>query len=654
MFTNEQKEILQRSTITLSTLSEEEVFLISESSLNISELSDDQLIEFITISNALYRGGLEIISDADYDFIYLTELKNRQPDHPFLDSIESEKAFSGKTTKLPEPMLSTDKAYSKDQIDKWFKRIEKAANDIQINMSDLVFHVTPKLDGFAAYDDGSHLYTRGNGTRGTNITRVFDRGLSVADNGKRGQGAGEIVIKKSYFENHLADHFDNSRNVQASIIAEKSLNDEIKKAMDKGAAVFFPFKQLPSWQGTYSDLDNNFETITDDIWNKVDYDVDGVILEITNEQVKKNMGATRHHHRWQIAFKANVETAEVKVIDVKPQTSRSGRVNPVVNLEPTRLSGATISRVTAHHYSIVKNKGIGPGTIIKLVRSGLVIPKIEDVIAREKPQIPDTCPSCKATLIWDNDYLICPNNLACPAQQENIIEHFFKSLGNIDGFGSKTIEKLYANGIRSIPEIYSLNAMNFIEMGFGEKVSENLVAQLTRSRNESIEDWRFLSAFGVIRLGKGNSENLLQHHALANIFKLDIEDIALIDGFAETTAKAITEGLKSIKHDFFELYNLKFDLEVTPLIFERTENAETNNPIYGKTIVFTGTMTQGSRSDMEKHAKTLGAKVGKSVTGKTNLLITGEKVGENKISAATEKGVKVLTEEEYLILLDNN
>lgn len=181
-------------------------------------LSDDELVEFLKVCNEYYRRGEPILLDAVYDFVFLEELRRRHPDHPYLETVEPEKAFVGKTVALPEMMLSTEKAYSKEGIEKWLQRVEKAAQELGIDFEGLRFRATPKLDGFAAYDDGKMLYTRGDGRKGTDISRVFERGLVVAGDGRRGQGAGEIVVNQRYFATHLADYFENARNFQASII----------------------------------------------------------------------------------------------------------------------------------------------------------------------------------------------------------------------------------------------------------------------------------------------------------------------------------------------------------------------------------------------------------------------------------------------------
>ena len=344
MLTANQKNLISLAHLNFDTLSENRFYQLSQHPDLVESISDAELSDFLQIANALYRGGEPIVSDADYDFVYLAELKKRHPDHPLLHSVEPEPTFAGKTVDLPVIMLSTDKAYSLEEVERWASRIEKAAQEIGRDFASLTFKVTPKLDGYAAYDDGQTLYTRGDGRKGQDIGRVFERGLQVANSGQRGLGAGEIVVSRSYFDEHLADFFDNARNFQASVIKEKELEEHAEQAIKDQAAVFYPFALLPCWEGDWKTLLNDFDNIIKDIWHKVDYDVDGVILQIVDDELKTHMGATRHHHRWQLAYKENLQTAEVKVLNVTPQTSRSGRITPVAELEPVqaRLSSSLV------------------------------------------------------------------------------------------------------------------------------------------------------------------------------------------------------------------------------------------------------------------------------------------------------------------------
>lgn len=629
-------------------LSQDLVQSIIRQDILLNDLSDQELAEFCQQANAAYRDGNPIISDQDYDFIYLAELNKRLPQHPLLHSVEPEgQGFSDEKVLLPEIMLSTDKAYSWAEIGKWIERVEKACIEIGIDITTLSIKATPKLDGFAGYDDGQHLYTRGDGKKGSDITRVFDRGLQVFNLSDRGQGAGEIVVKKSYFEQYLSSDFEYPRNFQASLIKEKSLDEKAQQAINDQAALFVPFAQLPVWQGSIVELTKNFENIVTEVLSLVDFDVDGVVFELTDPTIKQHMGANRKFHRWQIAFKENKDKAQVRVLGVMPQVGRTGKITPVAELEPTQLSGATIVRATGHHYGLVKDQGLGVGSIIELTRSGLVIPKINKVLKPAPVQIPDQCPSCGELLTWESDFLMCLNHVNCPAQVIGKMEYFFKILANNDGFGIATIKKLYDHDIRKISQIYTLNQSDFINMGFGDKTSANLITQLQRSTTEQIEDWRFLAAFGVNRMGTGNCENLLRSYSIKDIFTLEKTQIADIDGFAELTAALIVDGLANIREEFGRLFHYQFNLELTQLSINANSVL---HELSGKKIVFTGKM-QGSREVMKKNAKNLGIQIASSVTGKTDYLVVGDKVGQKKIQAAEKFGLTILSEQDYLAMI---
>jgi len=621
---------------------------IADQKILISDLTDDDLLEFCQIANQRYRDGSPIISDEDYDFVFNPELSKRLPDHSFLQKIEAEnEGFSEEKIKLPQKMLSTDKAYSWEEINKWLDRVSKFSSEIDYPLADIQIKGTAKLDGFAGYDDGSKLYTRGDGNKGSDISRVFARGLGIFNNSERGQGPGEIVVKRSYFEKHLSNNFEYPRNFQASLIKEKELDSLAIEAISNKAALFVPFTQLPQWLGSIEEFSNQFLDIVGQLESGVDFDIDGVVFEIVNPELKDYMGSNRKFHRWQIAFKENKEKAQVKVISVTAQVGRTGKITPVAELEPTQLSGATIYRASGHHYGLVKEQGLGAGSVIELTRSGLVIPKINKVLKTAEVDIPSNCPSCGYKLSWDSDFLMCFNHKKCPEQIMGKIIYFFRILANNDGFGQATIQKLYAEGIHRVSDIYLLNEAKLMSMGFGEKTSHNLINQLIRSRKESIEDWRFLAAFGVQRLGMGNCENLLRNYSVEKIFDLSIKDISNINGFAEITAELIFDGLTLIKPQYEVLISGGFKLEQTLL---NTELNQSNSPFNSKTIVFTGTMSE-SRAKLQKQAKAFGANVGKSVSSKTDFLIIGENVGQSKIKDAKTHQVDLLTEAEYLKLL---
>ena len=626
-------------------LTKKQIKDISDENLLVSDLSDSDLLEFCILANEKYRSGMPLIADENYDFIFIPELQKRLPNHPFLKKVEPEsEGFSDQKIKLPEKMLSTNKAYTWNEILKWLERIGKIAEEISFQLSNIQIKGTAKLDGFAGYDDGTKLFTRGDGNKGSDISRVFQRGLGILNDSERGQGPGEIVVKRSYFESHLSSHFEYPRNFQASLIKEKELDQFAREAIEAKAALFVPFKQLPFWQGNIDEFKNQFLDIVIDLEKGVDFDIDGVVFEIVNPELKEFMGSNRKFHRWQIAFKENKEKAQVKVLSVTPQVGRTGKITPVAELEPTQLSGATIYRATGHHYGLVKEQGLGAGSVVELTRSGMVIPKINKVLKTAEVEIPVNCPSCNYLLTWDSDFLMCLNENDCPDQVIGKMIYFFRILANNDGYGQATIQKLYDEGIRQVSDIYLLNKDELVVMGFGEKTSQNLINELQRSRQESIEDWRFLAAFGVHRLGLGNCENLLKHYSIDEVFELSVDNIAEIDGFAELTAEVIFDGLLSIRSQYEVLISGGFNLEKTLLLSDKNASS---NLFYSKKIVFTGTMNL-PRSDLEKQAKSLGISVAKSVSSKTDFLIIGENVGQSKMNKAKNHNVEILSESEYL------
>jgi DNA ligase (NAD+) len=603
----------------------------------------ESLVEVLKKYNAAYRAGTPLVSDAAYDDL-VEQLRGLAPDHPYLQAVELE-VFEGKNqVRHPIPMLSTEKAYTAEQLSRYLSRVAKEAGGIGI--ADLVYRVTPKLDGLAGRDDGKVFATRGNGLVGYEISSAFDKG--VIPLGGRGQGVGEIVVVKSYFEAHLADVFEHPRNMVVGIISSDKLNPYAQKALQDKVVHFVPYSCLPHWQGGAEALAKTIDDITRQLIDRTDYPTDGLVAEVTNPVVRDHMGATAHHYRWQIAIKSKGETASTTVTGVKWQVGRTGNVTPVLRVTPVNLSGATIRRVTAHHAGMIEKLGIGPGARIEIIRSGEVIPKLEAVHkTAEQVEVPAVCPVCQTALERTNDFLRCPND-RCPAKIEQGISHWFKMLGTADWFGIKTIQKLVQNGFDSLEKIYAMQEDDFRGLGFGPVQSANLFSALTLSRTRPVEDWRFLAAFGISDLGKGDSRKLLDHIPLEQLPKVKARDIANIIGFGEKTSRAIENGLKDVADTFRHMLGLGFNLRRTPLL---TESRPTESPIAGKKIVFTGKMQHGERSALQEEARRLGAMVQTAVSAATDYLICGEKVGAAKLAKARELGVKLLAEKEYFDLL---
>jgi DNA ligase (NAD+) len=605
----------------------------------------EALVKSLKKYNEAYRSGKPLVSDHEYDSL-VEKLKKLDPDNSFLQFVEPEKFSGKKEIRHPVPMLSTEKAYTEVELERFISRVKKEADDIGIK--EIAFKVTAKLDGLAGRDDGKVFATRGNGEVGYEISSAFKKGVIPV--GGRGLGIGEIVIVKSYFDEHLSDQFEHPRNMVVGIISSDTLNEFAQKALEDKMVVFVPYAMLPAWEGCGDELLKNTVEIISDLISRADYPTDGVVAETTDDDVKKYMGATAHHYRWQVAIKKKGETALTVVEGISWQVGRTGNITPVLEIRPTHLSGATIRRVTAHHAGLIQKKHIGIGSEIEIVRSGEVIPKLEKVVRKsERFSIPKECPACGSILEWNKDFLKC-NNPFCKAQIEQGISHWFKTLGNADWFGIKTIQKLVNSGYDSLEKIYAMTFQDFIDIGFGPVQSKNLAEAIDISKSKSVEDWRFLAAFGISDLGSGDSRKLLSHIKFEDLMNAKAEDIEKIHGFGSITSRSIVDGIDRIKDTINHMLSLVFNLERT-ILANDTKLSE--SIFFGKRIVFTGKMKRGTREEMQAAARKLGAKVQSAVSGNTEYLVCGENSGKNKISKAKKSGALIISESEYFDMLEN-
>lgn len=703
-------------------------------------LDIEALVQRLEQYNAAYRNGRPMVSDTEYDR-FVEQLREISPGHPFLRTVEPEEFSGKKKIQHPDPMLSTEKAYTEEDLRRFVLRVEKAAG---LAGADAVrFRITAKLDGLAGRDDGHLLVTRGDGRWGYDITNAYEKG--VVPVGGRGGGLGEIVIVKSYFDAHLSSVFEHPRNLVVGIISSDQVNEQARRALEDQAVHFVAYSTMAGQVCSAEELVSNTAGISEAVLDGVDYPVDGLVVEVTDVAVRRAMGRTAHHYRWQIAIKTRGETASTTVVHVTWQIGRTGNVTPVMTVVPVPLSGATIGRVTAHNAGMIERHRIGPGAEIEIIRSGEVIPKLERVLSpAAETSLPSSCPSCGTGLIRQNDFLRCPNTEGCRDQAIQRIRYWFHTLGNADWFGQKTVEKLVDAGFSTLERIYDMNAADYEGLGFGPVQSANLEAATRLSRTQIIEDWRFLAAFGIPDLGLGDSRNLLRVFPLEILPHVSPEQIARIRGFGERTGNQIAEGLlsrrKMISHmlvrnfllertrprmaDFILALGLmagidrieglsqkekktktealagilagRLSLEalaagdeaavlmacggdravcdlvmteantladslavVAGLPLEWIRPAEIPNTgrasaISGKRIVFTGKMQRGSRQEMMRLAEGMGAVVQTAVSGNTDLLVCGEKVGDKKMEKARSAGVRILSESEYLQMIEKD
>ena len=608
----------------------------------LNQLDVKDLVTLLEQFNKSYREGRPEITDKEYDLIH-TSIKALHPNEIFFNKVESEplEAFSSKKIQHSSPMLSIDKAYSFEEVQKYLERVKKHENNL--TSISCTFRASPKLDGMAGNYENDKLVTRGDGESGFDISKILAEGVIAV--GGDNTGSGEIVLEQKFFDKFLSTKFSHPRNVIVGIAGSDKINDDARKALESGAVLFVPHSSLESWSGNCDQLLSNFSKVISKA--KISpYPTDGVVLEVIEERIKKSMGSTNHHHNWQIAYKEKGETAISTVNSISWQLGRTGRCTPVLNIEEAEISGAKIRRVTAHHAGMIKKLNLGKGAIIEIIRSGEVIPKIVDVIkASKKTEIISSCPSCGKILEWNNDFLVCNNRYNCKDQQLSKLVHFFNILGNVDLLGSKTLEKFFEAGFTTLESIYSVKLENMITLGLGPKQSSNIMDQILRSKTEEIDDWRFLAAFGIPHLGKAESKRLLSKVPLEKINELSSKEIETIEGFGPIASPSIYKEIQHIWPTISLLINIGFSLRST-----ESKKIEVDSSVFNLNIIFTGKMDL-SRPEMHKRAMELGANVQSSVNKKTDILVIGENVGQVKIEKANKFGVKVLTEKEYYELI---
>lgn len=605
-----------------------------------------ELVARIKELGDLYRIGKPAVSDHEYDHVWLAALREKDPTNPLLlePEPEPEHGIPGARVPLPAAMLSTDKAYTSSEVEAWATRVTAAAADLGI--ADVMIQVQPKLDGIAAYDTGTMVCTRGRHGYGTDITHLFTNATPIKTSGGRGRGAGEIVISKSYFDEVLRPTFglDHPRNYIAGFVAAETVRDYHTRALADGEIVLLTYADLPTLLVPLAEFVSSWESLMDQVVGEVPYLCDGAVASVVSEELRAAMGATSHHHRWQIATKRNDEAATATVRGIRMTTGVHGRITPTVELEPITLYGVKISWVTAHTAQHLSDLQLGPGAVIRVERGGGVIPRIAGVVqpAAAIGVDLDHCPACGADTERDGAYLVCPDVSGCGAQTARRLMHFFKTIAVCNGFGESVTEALAAAGVKTPLAVYGMDQAAFVAAGISPGVAANLVAELARSRVEPIADAILLGALAHRHLGRGDSRRLLAEHPLETLGTLTAEQIERVAGFGAHTSALIAASLQARKHELEALLALGFNLVRTPLT-----TAAPTGPLTGITLVFTGSMTTGTRDAMEAEARTLGGTVGSSVTKKTSWLVCGSGVGATKTGKAAALGVEVIDEAEY-------
>jgi DNA ligase (NAD+) len=629
------------------------------------------------------------ISDEEYDAL-LSQLKQIEADHPDLITPDSPTQLVGdapqasfKTIRHPTQMMSLDNAFNQSDIE----RFEASIRRTLAYQGDLEYVAELKIDGLSVnlfYENGTLLWgaTRGNGQEGEDITFNI---LGISGIPKTIKNApatlevrGEVYLSKAEFERINAEReelgeplFRNPRNaaagtlrqLDAKIVAKRKLQAYFYAVGAPRALAVKTQAGLLEWLDAHGFRVNPSREVVknaDEVealmerWRKerpkLEYDADGAVIKVNPLNLHEELGATSRAPRWAIAYKFPAEEVATTLKDITWQVGRTGKLTPVAELEPRIIEGTEVSRATLHNPGYIQDLDLRMGDRVLVHKSGGIIPEILRVITDERPDglkpyvIPTHCPECNSVLEMDGANLRCVNP-ACPAQQlERIIYWGSRTAMDIEGLAVKTVEQLAQAGlVKGIPDLYDLTKEKLLELeGFAKVSAQKLVDAIQASKTRPLS--RLLVALGLPHVGRRTATIL--ERAFPSLEKLqaaNANDFEGIQDIGETTANAIYEALHT---PFME--NLIAELKQRG-IDPQAEQVVISDALKGKSFVLTGTLSE-SRDAVKARLESLGAKVGSSVSKKTDYVVAGEAAG-SKLQKAEELGVTVLNEEGLAKLL---
>jgi DNA ligase (NAD+) len=656
-----------------------------------------------------YKKARPEIPDREYDALFdeLLALEKKYPELALPES-PTKRVGSDLDNDFPEvrhpfPMLSLDKVYTNDELQKWIDKISGESLD------GLSFVIEEKVDGSTIvlqYENGllARAVTRGDGTVGNDITEnvrtIRDIPLRLTEP-VSSFFRGEIYISTDDFEklNREMDNiYANPRNFSSgslrrkksrevakiplhSFVYEGFLRDDtvtehitvLHRLTQLGFKVgrdigfFTPstgldrygeiFHSHSDWVlGRFEDIRGYIRKKWDEREN-LEYEIDGLVVKVNETRVREKMGFTSHHPRWAMAFKFEAPQAVSEIIVIEEQIGRTGRVTPVARIKPVWISGSTVSNVTLHNQDYVTSLDVAVGDKIAVSRRGDVIPAVEEVIEKNTAgnktyTLPEHCPVCSTILVRDGAHHFCPNT-SCPARVFGRIA-FFVARGQMDieNLGYETVKRLLElKRIQDIPDLYFFDADDLLgEEGFAEKKIELIKEGLEKSRDRPFEV--VMASLGLDEIGPKVVELLVTNgfdsmdKLLQAARKRDSEIFEKIEGIGPKTAEKIIRQLNDPL-----VLRLIEKLKQAGLNFsaEKKEEGEQLPQIFRDEVwCVTGSFEHFKPRDRAMdEVKMRGGTVVSSITGTTTHLLAGENPG-SKLDKARKNGVEIVNEEAFI------
>lgn len=638
-------------------------------------------------------------SVSDYEFdMALEELQKLENEFPqFADPNSPTKRVGGDITKNFEtvthkyPMLSLSNSYSREEIESFVERVDKAIG------GEIEFVCELKYDGVAislTYENGKLLraVTRGDGAQGEEVTANVRTIRTVplelhGDYPDYFEIRGEIVFPLEAF-NKLNNEreeageplFANPRNTasgtikmqDSSIVATRGLDcylyhvyaDEnvstghLESILE---AEKWGFK-VPQLNDKYIGKAKNVDEVMGfiDFWaenrHKLPFEIDGIVIKVNTFHIQNELGFTAKSPRWAIAYKFKAEQVSTLLEDVVYQVGRTGAITPVANLSPVQLAGTIVKRASLHNADQIEKLDLRIGDYVFVEKGGEIIPKVVgvDLDKRSSNNVPfvytDQCPECATPLVRKDGEAqhYCPNDLGCPPQLKGKIEHFIgRKMMNIDGLGAETVEQLFDTGlIKNVADLYDLTKAQVLPLErMAEKSATKLIEGIEASKKIPFE--KVLFALGIRYVGETVAKKLAKHYkSMEAIQSASLEELVSVEEIGEKIAESIVAY-------FTDSVNLEIieRLRAAGLQFNLGEQSiSSGNSLEGKTVVVSGVFER-SRDEMKALIEDNGGKVGSSISSKTDYLVRGENMGPSKLKKAEDLGVPMISEQEFVAML---
>ena len=388
---------------------------------------------------------------------------------------------------------------------------------------------------------------------------------------------------------------------------------------------------------------------------------DGIVLKVNSLTQQKNLGYTAKSPRWAIAYKFQAERALTTLQSVSYQVGRTGAITPVANLDPVQLSGTVVKRASLHNADIIEGLDLHIGDKVYVEKGGEIIPKITGVEASvrdlfaEKVQFITHCPECGTPLVRDEGEAAhyCPNEAYCPPQIKGKMVHFVsRKAMNIDGLGEETIDLLYRKGLAlNIADLYRLKLLDLAMLErMGEKSGRRILKSLEASKQVPFA--RVLFALGIRYVGETVAKRLSSKlKSMQALMSASVEELMSIDEIGESIAQSLVAyfAQDENKQLIADLQEIGLQMAVD----EQTQQAG-SEVLKGKTIVISGTFVQHSRDELKNLIEQHGGKNTGSISKNTSFILAGDNMGPSKAEKATQLGIPMLSEQEFLALIEQN